>query len=305
MKHEPTPRTRPEDGPPPVVIHREADDTILARWLLRAMEKGLSFWLMVGGAAVVVLGVGYLIGGLSAGQSGSAKAWSEEILATTPEELRKVAADHEGSTAAGWALLRAAAKDYQEGVTRLPADREAAAPLLSQALEGFKTAAEKAGGDSILKRMAALGVARTYEARDELSEAIAQYEKVAKDWPETDDAKTASARVTLLRDPETVAFYRKFASFTPPKTPSLGPRGSNPLGGFPANHPSMDGPIVPAPPLSGVPAGSVPRGASATPAVGGGEFPKNVFQKSTPPSPSPDPKTPESTLPDVFPKSSP
>ena len=50
MKHEPGTRTHSADDPPAMVIHHpEEDETILARWLRRAMAKGASFWILAGG----------------------------------------------------------------------------------------------------------------------------------------------------------------------------------------------------------------------------------------------------------------
>jgi len=45
MKHEPAPRPKSPVEHAPTVIHDEyADETLLARWLRRGMEKGPKFW---------------------------------------------------------------------------------------------------------------------------------------------------------------------------------------------------------------------------------------------------------------------
>lgn len=189
-------------------------------------------------------------------------------------------------------LLSAASESYQEALTRLPADREAAAPLLSQALDTYREAGEKAHDDPVLKRLAELGIARTYEARNELADAIAQYEKVAKDWPGTDDAKAATERAKLLRDPETVAFYEKFAAYKPPTTPTLPPRGTSRFD-LPLGHPALDS----------LKLGPIPTKAEE---IKPGELPKDVFQAPTPKPGSeavpPGPPLRDPDIPDVFPR---
>lgn len=287
MKHEPATRHHaPDDLPPTVIHHPEADETLLAQWLRRAMARGASFWILAGGTLAVAATVAYLVGGLASGESETARAWSEVMLASTPEDLQKVAETAGSTPAGGWAGLMAAAARYRDGLARLPAEREAAAPILSQALEGFRAVAEGAKDDDTLRRLATVGIARTYETRDELSEAISSYEKIAKTWPETEDGKESAARAKLLQEPSAVAFYKQFSEYKPKSAAStLGPRGANRLD-LPPGHPDLDGLAMPAPSLTGgVPAGSVPSPE--------GELPGDVFQKNTPPA---------ADLPPVFPE---
>ncbi|MDB5349157.1 MAG: hypothetical protein JWN86_404 [Planctomycetota bacterium] len=276
MKHEPATRTHHADDPPPTVIHHpEENETLLAQWLQRAMAKGPSFWVLAGGTLAVMLGLGYFVSGMVSSPSTDSRAWAQIMLAKSPEDLQRIAETEASTPAGGWATLMAASARYREALQRLPADQESAKPMLTQALDGFKSVEENAKGDEMLRRLAMLGEARTHETRDELDEAIAVYEKIAQNWPKTEDGIQASARAKRLKQPEAIAFYKKFSTFKPKASAStlLGPRGTNRLN-LPAGHPALDGPTMLAPPLTnGVPAGSIP-----TPAAG--ELPKDVFQSS-------------------------
>ena len=275
MKHEPPPiRTHSDVDPPATVIHHyEEDQTLLAKWLQKAMSKGASFWMLAAGTAAVIFAVGYLISGLTSGKSANARAWEQVILAGSAEDFQRVAAS-EGETAAGrWAALSAASRRYREALNKLPADRDGAAPLLTQALEDFRAIVDDPKADDTLRRLAMVGIARSLETREDLPDAIAEYEKIAKAWPDTDEGKSAAKRADRLKTPEAIAFYKKFNAYKPrPASTTIGPRGTNRLE-FPPGHPDPFGPMIPAPSLTGrgVPAGNVPSP---------GELPSDPFQKS-------------------------
>jgi hypothetical protein len=295
MKHEPTPRTHAADEVPATVIHDYgADDTLLAKWLRHAMDRGPSFWVMVMAAVIVALGLGYFVSGLTTGQSANARAWGEILVASSPEDFQRVAETASGTSAGHWAALKAASTRFRDGLSRLPADRETANPILTQALEGFQAIEQDAKDDPTLRRLAMVGIARTYETRDELSEAIVEYEKVAAAWPDSEDGKQSAERAKFLRTPEAESFYKTFASFKPgkPSSTTIGPRGSNRFD-LPAGHPPLDGPLMPAPSLiDGVSPGSISFPSDAPPS---GDLPKDVFQKNDPAKPKGD------AIPDVFP----
>ncbi len=153
--------------------------------------------------------------------------------------------------------MSAAADNYADALKRLPGDRDSALPLLTQAFDTYKQVADAPESDDTLRRMAVLGMARSKEARGELSDAITQYERVAKEWPDTVDAKRAEERVKLLNSPEGKEFYTQFTAFKPKANSGvLPPRGTgrfdmgSPFGTpLPPDHPPIDGPMIPAPGL--------------------------------------------------------
>lgn len=274
-------RHRPHEPAAPTVIHHyEDDETILARWLHRGMEKGAKFWTLLLGVGIAISALAYLASGLAAGRTEDQKAWLDLMLAKDPDEQVKVAESFPTTKAALWARFQAADGRYQEGLNDLPNNREAARPVLNQALDWFKQIVDDAPAGSPLKRLAAFGVARTLEARNELDDAIKQYEMIAKNpaWRGTAEALEAERRAAELRKPEAAAFYKEFYAYTP-KSLTLPPGGREMLG-LPAGHPDLNAPAVPAPPLSGP--STTPEKA---PKTGGGELPRNVFTNNPPPPP--------------------
>jgi hypothetical protein len=279
---------RGEEASSTVIHHYEEDETLLARWLRKGVEQGPRFWLLFGGGVAVVVLVAVLFHNLSTSESSSAAGWSDLMLAKGVDDLKKLADTHADSSVAGWALLRAAELRFREGVDDLPNNRDAAAPLLKQALDLFEQAEQESPKDSAQKRMAALGVARTLEARDELDNAIKRYEALAAAHPGTDEGKRAEAQAKVLKDPASAQFYREFYAYKP-KDVTLPPGGRDmfnlPGGlnipGFPSRGPGLPGSSLPPalPPES--PAGSttVP---GTKPRVGGGELPSDVFENPPP-----------------------
>jgi hypothetical protein len=297
MKHEPAPRHHAPNEPPQTVIHHyEEDQTLLARWLSRAIAKGPSFWILVGGSVAAVVTVAWLVSWLFSAPSQVGQGWQEMILASSTEDFQRLA-ETQAETAVGpWAALQVATARYRDAFNRLPADRDSAGPILEQALEGFREVEREAKDNPMIRRLAMVGIARSLETQDQLPEAIAAYQAVAKEWPDSLDGKSAAKRAAQLKDPEVIAFYRKFETYKPKASTTIGPRGTNLLD-LPKGHPALDGPIMPAPSLDG----GVRAGA-----VGNGELPPDVFQKSKSERDAtvpPDPKN--SDLPDVFPDEKP
>jgi hypothetical protein len=283
----------------PTVIHNPEEDLpVLARWLHRAMQNQTRFWGVLIGVVVVVIAGAVLVNGWETGRSDTSQAWTELELAKTPAEREKVAQDFPESPVTDWARLQAATGFYNQGFDDLPANRDAALPRLKRALDLFEQVARSAAKDAPEARVAALGVARTLEARNELDKAIEQYEKVAQTWPGTPEARAAERLAAALKKPETVEFYKQLYAYKPVEM-SLPPLGRQNLS-LPPNHPPLNGPTVPTstpfslPPLvpglgqpstlGGSPPSSpppppepAPRGKAAAGADHGPELPADVF----------------------------
>ena len=219
------------------------------------MDKGAGFWIPLAGVCLVVIALGVLASGLSMGRSASDEAWNRLALAKDSADRVKVAEEFPDTPAARWALLQAATETYNKGFRDLPANREAAEPLLRKARTQFEQVVKQSPKDSPQARIAALGVARSLEAHNDLDKAIEQYEYVAKTWPESPEAKHAERLAQALRKPENVAFYKELYAYKPIEAtiPPMGTQGftlpSNPgTGGLtlPPNHPPVDGPTIPA-----------------------------------------------------------
>jgi len=222
-EHRPVPVHELDHAVPPVLHHPEADDrTILARWLQRGIEKGPAFWALLGGAVVVVIALATLISGLAASRTTDPQAWVELMVAKTAEESLKVADAHPNSPLAETARLQAANRKYGEGFDALtnPAQRDIAGPRLEKALELYREVARGAAEGSPNAPIAAFGVARTLEARNELPEAIKQYREVAKKYPGTPEAARSEVLAKALEDPQNVEFYKQLYAYKPPATPT-------------------------------------------------------------------------------------
>jgi hypothetical protein len=241
MRDEPrTPSRHQLDHAVPTVIHHpEEDMPLLARWVHRAMMNQTRFWGLIAALVVVVTGLVVVSNGLSLGRSTSDAAWIRLETAKTPSERVEIAREYPKTQAEQWALLQAATEFYNQGFADLPANRDAALPALKKALDLFDEVAREASQDSPQARAAALGAARTLEARNDLDKAIKQYEKVASTWKGTPEATEAERLAQALRRPENVAFYKELYAYKPVEA-TLPPGGR---GGFtlPPNHPLIDG----------------------------------------------------------------
>lgn len=311
MKDEPHAPKHLTQNAPTVIHHPEEDDTLLKQWLDRGLAQGPKFWLLVAGVAVVLVGLMVLVGSLTAGKAVTYSAWTDLMTAKNADDQFRIAESESETPVAPWALLHAAEGRYREGFEDLPTNKEAALPLLNRAYEMFDQAYREANPElqDDLRQLAALGMARTLEARNELDKAIKQYDEVAKQWPDSAVGTRAKAIAEQLRKPESVDFYTKLYAFKPREV-ELPPGGSFPLGsgsgggfpldslGLPPNHPALNGPTTPAGALPGLPdLPGIPP--SSPPKTGGGELPGGVFENNPPPAPSPEPRaaTPETESP--------
>jgi hypothetical protein len=307
----PSPVRHQLDHEIPTVIHNpEEDMPLLARWLRRAMANQVRFWSLVAGLVVVVTALVVLSNGLSLGRSTSDTAWVRLETAKTPSERVEIAREYPRTPAEQWALLQAATEFYNQGFTDLPTNRDAALPALKKALDLFDEVAREAPQDSPQARAAALGAARTLEARNDLDKAVKQYEKVAATWKGTPEAAQAERLARALSKPENREFYRELYAYKPAEVPlppgdqntlSLPPEGKGTLS-LPPDHPPIGGPTSTAPPLFSPLLPPPPP----SPAPAKGETPKAEPAPSSlpplPPSPSPEPKKDESKAPAETPK---
>ena len=200
---------------PTVIHHPEEDQPLLRVWVDRAMANPTRFWGLLAAAVVVLTGLSLLAGGLSLGKAASDEAWTKLETAKTAAERVEIAKDFPKTAAERYALLQAATEFYNQGAMDLPANRDVALPTLKKALDLFQKVADEAPADTPQARVAAFGLARTYEARNELDKAVAQYRKVAatKAWAGTEEARSADRLAKVLKTPEAVAFYKDLYSY--------------------------------------------------------------------------------------------
>jgi tetratricopeptide (TPR) repeat protein len=230
----------------PTVIHDpEEKMTALGRWTHRVLRNPKRY---LGWAAAIAAGVFVLVAvwNLStAGRSNTPEVWAKLESAKGKQERVDLAKEYPNSPVSSWALLQAAKEYYVDGLMDLPNNRDVALPSLKKALDLFDQVEKEAPKDSPQARAAALGKARTLEARNELTKAIEQYQFVAKNWPDTPEADQARQFAQALQKPEAAAFYKDLYAYSPSKMTlpdvNLAPGGTERLRG-----PSLGGFAPPA-----------------------------------------------------------
>ncbi len=306
-----TPVKQFEHSEPTVIHHYEDDQTVLERWVWIALDKGRAFWLKIAGGVIVVALAAVLLARLRAGDPTVAESWKELMLATSPDEQRKVVDEFPDTKAALWTKLRMAEEQVNRAFIQMPASRDEALPLLKRASDLFVEVQEDARDDSTLLMLATFGHARALEARNDLKRARDEYAKVAETWPGTEQAKKSAELVKLLDDPDTIAFYKQLYEFKPTEM-TLDPAGRGTFN-LPTGHPPLDGPTIPVPGLNdlikketSVPPAPTPDGSKP---AGSADLPLDVFKPGADSSKATDKKidikpkvdSKKSDLPDVFP----
>ena len=280
---------------PTVIHHPEEEMPLLARWLDRAMQNQTRFWGLIGGVVVIAIALSVLGSGLSIGRATSDEAWTKLETAKTPGERVEIAKEFPRTPAERWALLQAASEYYNQGFNDLPSNREAALPNLKKALDLFQKVAEEAEPNSIQARVAALGEARTLEARNDRAKALARYDAIAsnKAWAGSDEARDAARYARILKSPEAKDFYERLYTYKAPTAtlpPSGGldfplPSGHPPIGGAPGMGDQASSPVFG--PLDDLPFSS-------------GTRPEPNLSDLPPPPPTPDTKASPVLPDDVF-----
>ena len=274
----------------PTVIHDpDADLPVLARWVRHAMANQTRFWTLIGGLVAVVVVIAVLANGVSLGRVESDEVWIRLATAKTPGDRVELAKEFAKSPASQFALLQAATEFYNQGFNDLPAQRDAAAPRLTQALDLFEQVEREAPADSPQARVAALGAARTLEARNQLEKAVAKYKEVAKSWPDSDEGKEAERLARMLQTPESQQFYKDLYAFEPRKA-TLPPGAMERLN-LPPGHPAIGtdrgmsplfSPLLPSPPPLSPPKAGTEAPAGTTP------LPDDVFTPPATAAPKPE-----------------
>jgi len=238
----------------PTHIHDpEENMMVLARWTHRAMQNPTRFWGAILGIVVGAVALVLLATTLWTGRSRNAEVWSQLETVKSPADRVKIAEDFPDSPASIWARLEAASDYYHQGVDDLPNNKDVALPTLKKALDNFDEVARSAPKDLPQARVAAMGKARTLEARGELTKAVEQYELVEKTWPGTTEGDHAKRLAVELKRADAATFYKELYAYTPTKV-RLPPMGSQDF-----NMPLFPAPrSIPTPFAEASPGGLIP-----------------------------------------------
>ncbi len=204
------------EHPVPTVIHDpEEKMTALGRLAHHAMlepRRYLGWPLAIIGGLIVAALAWRMANGVTSNES---EVWTKLEAARTPSERVNLAKANPKSPAATWAKLQAATGYFNEALADLPNNSEVALSALKKSLDLFDQVIREAPHDSAPARVAALGRARTLEMKNDLPKAIEQYERVAKEWPDSPEADEARHFAEALKDPQAVAFYKDLYAYSP------------------------------------------------------------------------------------------
>jgi tetratricopeptide (TPR) repeat protein len=202
----------------PTVIHNpEQDMTALGRLTYHVLQdpRKYSTWALA--VLLAVLALIFVTNFSSGGRSRNSEAWAKLEAAKKVEERVDVAKQFPNTSAATWALLQAASEYYINAFTDLPRNPEVALGGFKKSLDLFDRVYREVPKDSFQSRTALLGVARSLEARNDLTKAIEKYELIVTNWPGTPEAEQAKQLAESLRNPDAASFYKQLYAYSPTK----------------------------------------------------------------------------------------
>lgn len=229
-------------------------------------------------ASVVAAGLIYYI---RTSKFREANAWNE--LSTALSSSRKesdfadIAERYSGTSAAHWAKLQEAEARLAQGIQYMFTNREAALLDLEKSRKELEKLVADRGLKSELRERALFALARCQEtmSRGDTAEAVATYEKVLKEFPNSIYKQLADERIAGLKSGGAQEFYAWFSKQNPKPAPARKPadRGAaeegiegdllkslSPSLNFPklgtkgGPHPELPGPALKAPGASEKPA---------------------------------------------------
>ncbi len=259
---------------PTVIHHPEEKMTALARLTRRIILEPGKYATWALGLLAIVAALVVASNWTSTNQTKTSEVWTKLYSETKPEALTETAEKYPGTVASEWALLHAANEYYATAMADLPNNRDVAVSNVKNAAKIYDQIAKNAAKDSFPARAAAVGKARCLEARNELAQAIEQYDLVVKSWPGSPEALSAQKLADALKQPEAAKFYKELFAYSPPKV-TLPPLGNERFS-FPGNSSGSRSPssaTVPGRPVEVTP----PDINEIKPGAGTGQLPLDVF----------------------------
>lgn len=153
-------------------------------------------------------------------------------------DFAELAEKHPGSAAAAWARLKEADDLLKSGLREAFTNRDVSQSELKSGLEAYQKLAD--GGKGVtpeIRERALFGLARCQEAMSDgkVDDAVATYQRLLKDFPQTIFQSIANERIKALESPQAKDFYAWFQQQKPqPKDPHQFPfkkPAGNPDGG--------------------------------------------------------------------------
>ncbi|PQO40236.1 tetratricopeptide repeat protein [Blastopirellula marina] len=140
--------------------------------------------------------------------------------------LEAVGNAYQGRPAGAWAELFLGYDLYRQGLEKYFTQKDDAQLALERSVKAFQNA-EKAADVPELKQRAMWGIGQSSEVlatKESIETAIATYDKLSTQWPESPFGKWASERLTLLKSQQTEEFYVWYhdQDFSPKASPTTG-----------------------------------------------------------------------------------
>ncbi len=206
----------------PSTTHRHDNRTELEKLLVKSKpwfeQNGT---LLIYGVAAI-LAVAAVVVYMKRAPAGDVEASRDLLTAVTPEDYRDLADAHPDSTIAVWARLRQAERLLDNGVGNMFTNREVGVEELDQAKAAFERLESRTDLDDQVRERVLAGLARLAEATCDgeaksVKAAIAAWQKVLDDFPESLIKEHAEDRIAALETPEAETFYAWFSKQNPKK----------------------------------------------------------------------------------------
>lgn len=217
------------------------------------------------------------------------------------KQLKRVARQHQDSTAGLWAALLAGDVQFNQGFRQLFSDRALATTSLNDAKDQYEFVLKHVGNrDRTLKLRALYGLAQTHEALSHVKEAVKYYQQVVELAGDDVIGADAKKRLELLQDNKIERWYFWFARQEPRPPAPAQPKKELP-GTLPGLDDLPDEPdLKPSAPSSSTESSSGNTSATKPPASSGSASPKSPStpasttdtKSSTPSSNEPKPSAP-------------
>ena len=147
----------------------------------------------------------------------SSAAWTLLESAESVDDFGSIAEKFKNTPPGDWARLRESEANLRSGGDVLFTDRELANTDIKRAREGFEQLMAAANAEPIIRERAAWGMARCLESTSDgdTAKAIAAYQRLLNDFPETIYKPFAEDRIAALKTGGTKEFYAWFSKQNP------------------------------------------------------------------------------------------
>jgi len=195
----------------------ELQQNILAGWLTQCVDwtKAHSKTLVVVAIAAFVVWAGYLAYRVVSSRMASRRSegWDEYYAAienNDEADLKRIADENPGTSAGLWARLTLGDLHLIGGIGKLYSNPSSARQELDEAISDYLHVVNESD-EPMQNRRGLYGLARAFEARFQIPQAIERYKELADKWPDSALGKVARRRAEYLRKPATKKFLAWFS----------------------------------------------------------------------------------------------